>query len=541
MKEIPLIIKRGEWGGKIMKQKNKNVLDGNKRHRGMPVLCIIFLVILIAGLSAACTRTEVVKNTVSDEQDQITGFAWDIVNRNIADYELDPEVKIIDSRITRLEMVEKLDGLADTSIYVYALEYRLLPEDLSKVLMAGGMQADDEGWLKETCSMGSPLLVISENGGELELIGNLWTGGVAEDGGMEASVQALLERKASQEKRTPVEEGIVQYYGNTIDPIFIYEQIPFEDGTLVLAEKITDGEHYPELHFLDADNKVTCLTQGSYCWTLNYTQFKGRCIYFGLAGVETRQYNGDLIPVKEVEALFSDKTVSVIQRKKAIAHINRMERDTRIFENPQGYIMVVEGRDVPEDFIFAFENGKRKSISKMHIERSIDHMPDYLKSEKAEIYNSFAFTFTPMLTPIEWYKGYKEDEICLEGKTDHNGNRNILSLRPAGHMSFLDSFILPQDIKPLYLSDNYPRTTGFSAGETVAVRYPGKRKLLDCRILRLTRQKVEVEIGQDSLAVIDTNEKGQLTLPKEEGYYLFVLRTEEDKEIQTYTGMLIIK
>jgi hypothetical protein len=108
-------------------------------------------------------------------------------------------------------------------------------------------------------------------------------------------------------------------------------------------------------------------------------------------------------------------------------------------------------------------------------------------------------------------------------------------------MSFLDSFILPLDIKPLYLSDNYPRTASFSAEETVAVNYPGKRNLLDCRILRLTRERVEKEIGQDSFAAISTDEMNQLILPKEKGYYLFLLRTEEDKEIQTYTGMLIIK
>lgn len=129
-----------------------------------------------------------------DDLDQITGFAWEIVNSDIAHYELNPEVNIIDSKITRLELVESFDDLADTPIDVYALEYRLLPEDLSKVIMAGGMQADEEGWLKETCSMGSPLLVISHNDGKLELLGTLWTGGVVEDGGLEPSIRALLER-----------------------------------------------------------------------------------------------------------------------------------------------------------------------------------------------------------------------------------------------------------------------------------------------------------------------------------------------------------
>ncbi len=513
-------------------------LFGYNKHRKSSALAIVLMLILISGLCAACTVTQEVKNTPSDE---ITGIAWKFINKDIDNYELNPAVKITDSKITRLELLESFDNLADAPVYVYALEYRLLPEDLSKVVLAGGIDYDEEGWLKETCSMGSPLLVITHKAGKPEHIGTLWTGAVNEKGGLEAELPDLLERIALQEKETPVEKAILQYYGDTSDPIFIYKQMPFEDGTLVLAEKLEDGEHYPDLHFVDSGNKVEYLTRGSYCWTLNYTQFKGRCIYFGLAGVETRQYDDNPIPVKKVEALFSDKTVSGIPGEAATVQINPMGKDVEAFKNPQGYILPVEGRDMPGDFVFTFENGESKSISKMHIERNIGNMPDYLKSKEEAVYNSFAFTFTPMLTPAEWDKGYKDGEICLEGKTDHNGNRNASFLRPAGHMSLVDSFIIPQDIRALYLSDNYPRTTGFSAGETVTVRYPEKRELMDCRILRLTRAKAEKDIGQDSFGVVAVDEKKQLILPEEKGYYLFLLRTVEDKEIQTYTSMFIIK
>jgi hypothetical protein len=337
-----------------------------------------------------------------------------------------------------------------------------------------------------------------------------------------------------------ITDAIVEFYDNTSEPIIIYEQISFEGGTLVLAEMLMEGEHYPELHFVDDNYKVTYVTRGSNCWTLNYTQFKGHYIYFGLAGGETRQYNANPVPVEKVEAIFSDKTVSVLPNKKIVEPINPLKKDSRLFNNPQGYIMAVEGRNIPEDFVSIFNNEEKKSISEMYIERSIDYMPDYLKSKKAEVYNSFAFTFTPMLTPIEWDKGYMEGEICLEGKTDSNGNRNALFLQPAGHMSFVDSFILPQDLKPLYLSDNSRRIASFSDGETVAVKYPEKRELLDCRILRLTREKVEKEIGQDNLTVISTDAKGQIILPKDKGYYIFLLRTNEDNNIQTYTGIFII-
>jgi len=146
----------------------------------------------------------------------------------------------------------------------------------------------------------------------------------------------------------------------------------------------------------------------------------------------------------------------------------------------------------------------------------------------------------PMLKPEEWERGYMVGEIKLEGKTDKNGNLNALYFRPAGHMSHLDSFIIPQDIRSFYLANNSIWTGKFSAGETVQVIYPEERKLLDCRILRLTSRIVDKEVGQDRLTVIETNEKGQLVLPKERGNYMFVLRTEKEMKIQTYVGILKI-
>jgi len=157
-----------------------------------------------------------------------------------------------------------------------------------------------------------------------------------------------------------VTRAIVGFYGEAkapmataAEPIVVYAQIPFEEGTLVLAEKVTDGEHYPDLHFIDNNGKVTYLTRGSYCWTLNYTQFKGYNIFFGLAGVEKRATTQNPItvnkPVKKVEALFSDETESGIPAENIIAHVNLKENDTRIFKDPQGYILPVKGRKMPDD------------------------------------------------------------------------------------------------------------------------------------------------------------------------------------------------
>ncbi len=126
--------------------------------------------------------------------DDVNGIAWEFIRNDIAHHESSGSVKIIDSKMIRLELVKEFAQLADTPIYVYALEYRLLPDDLSKVVLAGGMQIDEAGRLMETCSMGSPQLVISRKGGETSLIGILWTGTVMEEGGdLETSLKALLE------------------------------------------------------------------------------------------------------------------------------------------------------------------------------------------------------------------------------------------------------------------------------------------------------------------------------------------------------------
>ena len=136
-----------------------------------------------------------IKTPYGDKQlEQIIGFAWEKINRDIGHYEQNPEVKIIDSKITRLELLESFDTLADVPIDVYALEYRLLPEDLSKVVLAGGMDVDENGWLKETSSMGSPLLVVSRNNGSAEFLGTLWTGEVSGKN-LETEVKTLLKRK----------------------------------------------------------------------------------------------------------------------------------------------------------------------------------------------------------------------------------------------------------------------------------------------------------------------------------------------------------
>jgi beta-lactamase regulating signal transducer with metallopeptidase domain len=189
----PLAFGEGDVKGRI-----KNVLNYKKPRFWVIVFSIIIVTTVGAGLMV---------NPKAKGTEQINDFAWEFINKDIANYESNPEINIIDSKITRLELIATFGNLADAPIDVYALEYRLLPEDLSKVVIAGGMQIDEDGWLKETCSMGSPLLVVSRNSTSAEFIGTLWTG-VKENGGLEPSIKELLKVKDENEIAKFVEENL---------------------------------------------------------------------------------------------------------------------------------------------------------------------------------------------------------------------------------------------------------------------------------------------------------------------------------------------
>ncbi|MCX7842886.1 MAG: hypothetical protein N2489_07420 [Clostridia bacterium] len=344
-------------------------------------------------------------------------------------------------------------------------------------------------------------------------------------------------------EETIITRAISDFYKDTNEPVLIYEQKPFENEcTLVLAEMLRDGEHYPDLHLVSADGKVVLLTRGSYCWKLNYTQFGDYKIFYGLAAVETRNYVENPVPVVKVEAEMDDRTEAVKTREKIIAHIRPKERDTRMFRNTQAYILPVKSQDMPENIFGILSNGDKLNLSQISIDRSEGYMPEYFKVKKRSIYNSFAFTYSPMLSPQEWEQAYSEGETGLKGKTDENGNLNFIYLRPSsGLLKSVHSHELPYDIKSFYLSDSYPWSTSFSPGERVEAVYAKDRKLFDCRIYKLTTETVDKQININSFQVLNADEKNQVKLPTEKGWYLVLLRTEKHGELKSRAGVIFIR
>jgi len=137
--------------------------------------------------------------SVNGNDSTIESIAREYINKEIINYE-QIGIEIIDSKISSLELVTRpgLDNIADRTVYVFLLEYRLLPKDLSKakLSLSVGMRMDEEGWITEWSSMGQPLIVAFEEEGKAELIGFLWTAEISEkNGGLEAAVKTLLERR----------------------------------------------------------------------------------------------------------------------------------------------------------------------------------------------------------------------------------------------------------------------------------------------------------------------------------------------------------
>ncbi len=336
-------------------------------------------------------------------------------------------------------------------------------------------------------------------------------------------------------------KALKNFYGITDKTIVIYEQVPFEnDCVLILADRFRDGEHYPDLYLVSPDEKVLALTRHSYCWSMNYTQHMGYKIFYGLAASEIRQLNNTPLPIKKLEAVFNDKTYEVKTRENIIAQINNGEHTPCTINNPHAYILPVKDENMPDDVLCIFSDDRKISLSQLSIDRNYDNMPEYLKSKKKNIFNSYAFTYSPMMSPEDWERVDSDGETGLKGKTDENGNLNALFLRPsAAVFKTVHSFGLPYDIRSFYLSYNYPIAC-FSAGERVEVVYSKDYKLYDCRVLKLNKETVDKDLNVKNFHNLSSNTKSEIILPKEPGHYLFILRTEKHSELHSYMGVVKI-
>ncbi|MGI6345195.1 MAG: DUF5301 domain-containing protein [Bacillota bacterium] len=100
-----------------------------------------------------------IKWEASDDVPQpVRNYAADYVREQI-EYYNSLGYNITDAKITSVTHVNTGTASLTTAVGMWRLEYRLLPDDAGKVVLAGGMKIED-GWLTEWGSVGQPYLVL---------------------------------------------------------------------------------------------------------------------------------------------------------------------------------------------------------------------------------------------------------------------------------------------------------------------------------------------------------------------------------------------
>nr|WP_303740757.1 M56 family metallopeptidase [Lutispora saccharofermentans] len=155
------------FGENNTKGRIKNILNYKK-----PAFWVI--IVAIIAVAAICI------GLMTDPQERlltVEDYAKDFIEQEIEAYESSEwnDVKIIDSKITRLEKIASFDNLISSLVEVWSLEYRLKPDDITKAVLPGGMNEVD-GWLTEDSSMGKPMLVFSYEGSKIKYLGCAWSG-----------------------------------------------------------------------------------------------------------------------------------------------------------------------------------------------------------------------------------------------------------------------------------------------------------------------------------------------------------------------------
>lgn len=103
-------------------------------------------------------------------------YAEQYIKANIASYQRAvPDLTFENSTITTFERIGEFDHLLDTPVQLWALEYRLKPDDADKLMQLGNINIED-GMLTEDGSMGKPILVFSYQDSIPEYLGRSGAG-----------------------------------------------------------------------------------------------------------------------------------------------------------------------------------------------------------------------------------------------------------------------------------------------------------------------------------------------------------------------------
>lgn len=197
---------------------------------------ILVTIALIIGAFAFVGCSYVFNETI-DENMTVEDYAWQFIDKEIEMYENDQYsgFKVIDKKITNIEQVSTFDDILPNSVELWSLEYRLKPEYIDQVTIAGGMQVE-EGWITEDSSMGKPNLVFTYEDDKLVYLGNIISHdiyGLDTLASQEACIREMLENQGLLAK--------VTYEGNHI--LIRFPLSTGETSQLLLSQPVIQGEN----------------------------------------------------------------------------------------------------------------------------------------------------------------------------------------------------------------------------------------------------------------------------------------------------------
>lgn len=221
------------FGENNTKGRIKNILNYRKPGFWVTLIGIIIIVVASIGLLSNPKISESNTPEVSDNL-TVEDYAREFVDEVINMYENSEwgGFKVLDSKITKLERINTFTNILKYPVELWSLEFRIKPEDISKVIMAGGMSEID-GWITEETSMGKPFLVFSVDGDNRIYLGSLYPSeaGINTLALQEIAIREMLEGNDTLPKET--------YKGNHI--VIKFPNSRGETYQILLSQPVAQG------------------------------------------------------------------------------------------------------------------------------------------------------------------------------------------------------------------------------------------------------------------------------------------------------------
>ncbi len=238
-----------------VKGRIKNILSYKKP--AMRTIIAASLIVTVSSALLACNPAAKDTGTMLGKTyDNIEECASDFVEDRISYHNSLGEYTIIDSEITSITPLvsitieESENNNVSGTISAYKLSYKLKPDDISKVIFAGGM-AEEDGWILGTESMGEPVLIVAESKSgpnKLTYMGNDYSGEFFSEpkGASEVSLRAFLENQNLINSMTfySGEHKIAEFTASTGETwkLLLSQPASQGDGGIWCVERWMDGQ-----------------------------------------------------------------------------------------------------------------------------------------------------------------------------------------------------------------------------------------------------------------------------------------------------------